>query len=204
VPDEQAVFVGDVFSTGYHAVHEGNIQTGDTVTIFGCGPIGLGALVSAWQFGPRQIFCVDMLDNRLALAEQYGATPIDARQGDTIEQIRKATGGEGADVAIEAIGNPDTFQLALKSIRRGGMVSVVGLFHTAVEFALNDLAYYGARLSMGLGNLSRMSQLMGLLEYGKVDLSPLVTHTFALDQALDAYELFEVHKDQCLKVLLEP
>ena len=183
---------------------EGKIQTGDTVVIFGCGPIALGALVSAWQFGPRQIFCVDMLDNRLALAEHYGAIPIDARQGNVVEQIRKATGGEGTDVAIEAIGSPDTFQQALKSVRRGGMVSVVGLFPTAVEFPLNDLAYYGVRLSMGLSNLSRMDQLMSLIELGKIDLSPLVTHTFFLDQALDAYELFESHKDRCIKVLLDP
>jgi threonine dehydrogenase-like Zn-dependent dehydrogenase len=204
VPDEQAVFVGDVFSTGYHAAYEGKIQMGDTLVIFGCGPIALGALVSAWQFGPRKIFCVDMLDNRLALAEQYGAIPIDARQGNVVEQIREATGGEGTDVAIEAIGSPDTFQQALKSIRRGGMVSVVGLFPTAVEFPLNDLAYYGVRLNMGLGNLSRMDQLMSLLESGKVDLSPLVSHTFPLNQALDAYELFENHKDSCIKVLLEP
>lgn len=204
VTDEQAVFVGDVFSTGYHAACEGNIRMGDTVVIFGCGPIALGALISAWQFGPRQVLCVDMLDNRLALAEQYGAIPIDARQGDTVEQIREATGGEGADVAIEAIGNPDTFQQALKSIRRGGMVSVVGLFPAPVEFPLNDLAYYGVRLSMGLGNLSKMDQLMGLLESEKVDLSPLVSHTFPLDEAIDAYELFETRKDQCIKVLLDP
>src|SRR5690606_11863323 len=97
VPDEQAVFVGDVFSTGFHAAHQGGIEVGDTVVIFGCGPIGLGALVSAWQFGPKEIFCVDMLENRLAIAKHYGAEVINAGSGDVVAQIRQATGGEGAD-----------------------------------------------------------------------------------------------------------
>ena len=204
VSDEQAVFVGDVFSTGYHAACEGHIRTGDTVAIFGCGPIGLGALVSAWQFGPKEILCVDILSNRLALAKHYGATAIDACQGDVVEQIRKATGGEGADVAIEAIGEKETFLEVIRSVRRYGTVSVVGLFPGPVEFPLQELVPYGLRLSMGLGNLSRMSQLMAIIEAGRVDLSLLVTHSLSLDDALEAYELVENHKDQCIKVLLKP
>jgi 2-desacetyl-2-hydroxyethyl bacteriochlorophyllide A dehydrogenase len=204
VSDEQAVFVGDVFSTGYHAAKEGHIRTGDTVVIYGCGPIGLGALVSAWQFGPKQVFSIDMLENRLNLAALYGARTINASQGNVVEQIHEATGGQGADVVIEAIGNPLTFQMALKSVRRGGAVSVVGLFPTPVEFPLQELSFYGVRISMGLGNLSHMGQLMGLLESGKVDLNPLITHTFSLNDAMQAYDLFENQKDKCLKVLLKP
>jgi len=204
VPDEEAVFVGDVFSTGYHAAYEGRIRTGDTVAIFGCGPIGLGALVSAWQFGPKQVICVDTLDNRLSLAEHYGATAMHGGQGEVVERIREATQGEGVDVAIEAIGNPEAFLQAIRAVRRGGVVSVVGLFPTPVEFPLQELAYYGIRVSMGLANLSRMERLMALLESRRVDLRPLATHTFALDDALEAYDLFENHKDQCVKVLLKP
>jgi alcohol dehydrogenase len=204
VPDEQAVFVGDVFSTGYHAAHEGNITMGDTVVIFGCGPIGLAALVSAWQFGPKQVLAVDMLPNRLALAKHFGGEPIDASQGSVVEQIQKAAGGTEADVVIEAVGSQETFSDALRSVRRGGTVSVVGLFPGSVDFPLQDLALSGLRLSMGLGNLSRMNQLMALLESGRVDLSPLVTHTFSLDDALEAYDLFEHHKEKCIKVVLKP
>ena len=174
------------------------------MAVFGCGPIGLGTLVSAWQMGPKDVFAVDMFDNRLELAKHYGAKVIDAREENAVERLREMTGGEGADVVVEAIGNPETFQQALKSVRRGGMVSVVGLFPAAVEFPLNEMAYYGVRLSMGLGSLAHMDQLMGLLESGRVDLSPLVTHTFSLQDALDAYELFENHKDQCLKIMLKP
>ncbi|HBA52991.1 MAG: alcohol dehydrogenase catalytic domain-containing protein [Syntrophorhabdus aromaticivorans] len=204
IADEQAVFVGDVFSTGFHAAYEGSIKTGDIVVVYGCGPIGLGALVSAWQFGPKEVFCVDMLQNRLDLARQFGAKVIDVRDGDPAEQIRDATHGEGCDVAIEAIGFPQAFTQALRSVRRGGTVSVVGLFPTPVELPVHELSFYGVRISMGLGNLSRMNSLMGLLESGRVDLTPLATHAFALDQALEAYDLVENHKEQCLKVLLKP
>ena len=204
VPDEQAVFVGDVLGTGYYAAYEGHIRTGDTVVIFGCGPIGLGALVSAWQFGPKQVLCVDMLANRLSLAEHYGAQVIDAGQGKVVERIRNVTGGEGADVVIEAIGAPESFSQALQCVRRGGMVSVVGLFSRPVEFPLQELVYRGIHLSMGLSSLARMNELMSLLETGRIDLAPLATHIFPLDEALEAYDLFENHKDQCIKVLLKP
>jgi alcohol dehydrogenase len=204
VSDDQAVFVGDIFSTGFQAAHEGHISPGDTVVIFGCGPVGICALASAGLFGPKKVFSVDMLDNRLALTKQYGAIPIDAREGHVVERIKDATGGIGADVVIEAIGTADTFKQALQCVRRSGTVSVVGLFPGPVEFPIHELGFYGVRLSMGLVQTSRMSQLMGLLESKKVDLTPLATHTFSLKDAMDAYELFEFHPDQCVKVLLKP
>jgi threonine dehydrogenase-like Zn-dependent dehydrogenase len=204
VSDTQAVFVGDIFSTGYQAACEGHISPGDNVVIFGCGPVGLSALISAQQFGPKQILSVDVLDNRLNLAKHYGATPIDARKGDVVERIKEATKGIAADVVIEAIGDPETFKKSLQSVRRSGTVSVVGLFPTSVDFPLQELGFYGVRISMGLVQPNRMSQLMGLLEFGRVDLSPIATHTFTLGDALKAYELFEHHRDQCVKVLIKP
>jgi alcohol dehydrogenase len=204
VSDEAAVFVGDVLSTGFHAALQGGIQAGDSVVVLGCGPIGLASLLCAWQFGPRQVLAVDTMDNRLALARHYGATALDARQGRVAEQVREATGGAGADVVIEAIGNPDTFLLAMDLVRRGGSVSVVGMFSSKVSFPLGKMAAHGINLSMGLGSLLHMDRLMGLLERGRLDIKPLVTHVFSLEQALEAYDLFENHKDQCLKVLIKP
>jgi len=204
VPDEQAVFVGDIFMTGYHAAHQGSIRPGDTVAVFGCGPIGLAAVVSAMMFGPKQVFAVDMLDNRLALAAHFGATIIDGRKEDAVNRILEATDMRGADVAIEAVGTSEAFTQALSAICRGGMVSVVGLFPESVELPLPMLGLYGVRISMGLANPSPMGQLMGLLESGRVDLSPLCTHTFALEEALEAYDPFENHKDQCVKIMLKP
>jgi 2-desacetyl-2-hydroxyethyl bacteriochlorophyllide A dehydrogenase len=204
VPDEQAVFVGDVFSTGYHAALEGKIRTGDRVAVFGCGPIGLAAIISALRMGPSEVYAVDMFDNRLSLAEKFGAEVVDARKEDAVAAVRDRTGGAGADVVIEAIGNPVTFGQALKSVRRGGNVSIVGLFPTPVEFPLDEMAYYGVRLNMGLASLAHMDELMSLLEKARVDLSPLATHTFPMGDAPKAYELFENQKDQCIKVLLKP
>ncbi|MFH1034654.1 MAG: alcohol dehydrogenase catalytic domain-containing protein [Pseudomonadota bacterium] len=204
VSDEQAVFVGDVLSTGFHAALQARIRPGDLVVVLGCGPIGLASLICAWQFGPRQVLAVDTLDNRLALARRYGATALDASQGRVAEQVRQASQGAGADVVIEAIGNPDTFLLALDLARRGGSVSVVGMFSQKVNFPLGKMAAHGLNLSMGLGSLLHMERLMGLLVCGRLDLQPLVSHVFGLEQALEAYDLFENHKDQCLKVLLKP
>jgi threonine dehydrogenase-like Zn-dependent dehydrogenase len=204
IDDDQAVLVGDVFQTGYHAAYEGHIEAGDTVVIFGCGPIGLGALISARLFGPKTVFCVDMRDQRLAIAKHFGGTPIDGRVEDIIERIREVTDGEGADVAIEAVGLPETFLKALRAVRRIGTVSVVGVFGAPVEFPIQELLYHGARISIGLGYVGRTKALLNLVEFKQVDLSPLVTHTFSLDKAVDAYDLFENHQDKCMKVLLKP
>lgn len=204
VPDEQALLVIDMFSTGYHAAREANIQTGDTVVVSGCGPVGLCAILAAWQFGPSRVFAVDMFDNRLAVAQQFGAQPIDIRQGDPAEQIAAANGGNGVDVVLEASGNAQAFLAATKMIKRYGTVSCVGLFAEPVEFPIQELIYKGIKLVMGLGNLVHIPKLMKLVEHGRVDLTPVGSHTFALNDAVAAYDLFENHKDQCLKVFLKP
>jgi alcohol dehydrogenase len=206
IPDEQAVLVPDVFQTGYHAAYEGHIVVGDRVVIFGCGPIGLGALISAQLFGPKQVLAVDKLDKRLAVAQRYGASVIDARKEDVDERIKEMTRGEGVDVAIEAVGIPQVFSQALRSVRRFGSVSVIGVFSQAAEFPLQDYCAKGngVRLSIGLGYVGRTSKLLGLVESGRVDLTPFVTHVFPLDDALEAYELLENHQDDCIKVLLRP
>jgi alcohol dehydrogenase len=206
VPDEQAVLVPDVFQTGYHAAYEGHIDVGDTVVVFGCGPIGLGALLSAQLFGPKQVLCVDMRDNRLAVARHYGAVTIDARKEEVGRRIHEATDGEGADVVIEAVGDPRAFLQALGSVRRFGTVSVVGVFSQPAEFPLQDYCAKGngVRLSIGLGHIGRTSRLLGLLASGRIDLQPFVTHVFPLDEAVEAYELFENNPNACVKVLLRP
>jgi len=141
----------------------------------------------------------------MLLAKGYGATVIDGSQGEEIDRfVREVTNGKGADVAVEAIGNTGSFLRSLQLVRRGGSVSVVGIFPGPVEIPMDVLCHYGIRLSMGLANLSRMSYLMSLVESGHVDLTPMITHRFDLDRALEAYDLFENHKDRCLKVLLKP
>lgn len=204
VPDDQAVFIGDIFSTGFHAAYEGGIKPGDTVAVFGCGPVGICALISAQLFGAKEVFCIDLLDNRLALAKQYGGHPLDAKAGDVAERIKECTNGVGADVVIEAIGNTKTLRQALSCVRRSGTVSVVGLFSETVELPVQELGFYGVTVKMGLVQPVWMDRLMGLVESKRVDLTPLATHRFSLSDAMKAYEVFESHPEQCLKVLLKP
>ena len=104
----------------------------------------------------------------------------------------------------EAAGSREAFALGLKAVRRAGRVSVVGLFSDPVELPIQELVYYGVQISMGIGNLSRVDKLVGLVEKGRVDLTPLATHSFPLEESMEAYDLFENHKDQCVKVLLKP
>jgi alcohol dehydrogenase len=204
VPDEQALLVVDMFNTGYHAAEEAKIEVADTVAVSGCGPVGLCAILAAWQHGPSQVFAIDLFDNRLALAESYGAIPIDIRHGDPVEQILETTGGEGVDVVLEASGNTDAFLNALRMIRKGGTISCVGLFGRPVDLPLQELIYHGVKIAMGLGNLVHVPKLMKLVEHGRVDLRAIGTHTFPLESALEAYDLFEHRKDLCLKVFLRP
>ena len=149
---------------------------------------------------------MDMRDNRLAVAKQYGAVTIDARKEDVRKRIRETTGGEGADVAIEAVGDPRAFLQALGSVRRFGTVSVVGVFSQPAELPLQDYCAKGngVRLSIGLGHIGRTSKLLGLVASGGIDLKPFVTHVFPLDKAVEAYELFENNPNDCIKVLLKP
>lgn len=204
IPDEEAVLVFDMLSTGYHAAYEAGIRTGDAVAVSGCGPVGLCAILAAWQFGPEQVFAIDMYDNRLAMAKRYGATPIDLRAGDPVEQILAATDGKGVEAVLEASGNAGAFLNATRMIAKFGTVSCVGLYTEPVVLPIQELILRGIHVVMSFGNLSHVPRLMRLVEHGRVDLRPLVTHSFALDDAVEAYDLFEHHKDQCLKVLLRP
>ena len=204
VLDEQAILVADMFNTGYHAATEARIGVADSVAVSGCGPVGLCAILGAWQYGPSQVFAIDLFDNRLALAERYGAIPIDIRRGDSAEQVLAATAGEGVDVVLEASGNGIAFTKALRMIKKNGTVSCVGLFHDSVEFPVQELIYRGIRVVMGLANVVHIPKLMKLVEHGRVDLEPIGTHTFVLEDAGEAYDLFENHKDLCLKVFLRP
>ncbi|MCL5736963.1 MAG: alcohol dehydrogenase catalytic domain-containing protein [Actinobacteria bacterium] len=204
VPDEQAVLVIDMFSTGYHAANEAKIKVADSVAVSGCGPVGLCAILASWQHGASRVFAIDQFANRLGLAERYGAIPVNLSHEDPVETVMEATGGEGVDVVLEASGSTSGLLNATRMIKKYGTVSCVGLFGQPVEFPVHQLIYRGIRLTMGLGNLVHVPKLMKLVEHGRVDLSALGTHTFPLEDAVAAYDLFENHKDECLKVFLRP
>lgn len=204
VPDEQAVLVGDMFNTGYHVATEAKIRVADTVAVSGSGPVGLCGILSAWLYGASRVFAIDLLENRLAVAARYGATPIDIRSGDLVEQILAATYGDGVDVVLECSGNTGAFSNATRITKKYGTISCVGLFNAPIEFPAEKLIYRGVKVMMGLGNVVHIPTLMKLVEFGRVDLEPIGTHTFPLEKATEAYDLFEHHKDRCIKVFLKP
>lgn len=203
VSDEEAVLIGDAFQTGFHGAKQADINPGDVVVVFGCGPIGIGAIISCFLFGPKEVIAVDVIPFRLRLAEEFGALAVDATKYDPIKVIRERTNGMGADAAIEATGSPLAFQNALRSVRRGGVVSVVGVFGKPVEFPIDRYSQYGITVKMGLGYLGWIVNLLELVQSKKIGLSRLITHTFSLQKAIEAYRVFETERQGCLKVVLK-
>src|SRR5579859_1088940 len=127
ITDEQAIFVGDILATGFFAAERAEIKPGDSVAVIGAGPVGLLAVMTAQLFGPARVFCVDMVPERLSLAEELGAVPINATEANPVEAIKARTGGHGADSSIECVGLMASVETALGAVRGGGTVSMVGV-----------------------------------------------------------------------------
>jgi threonine dehydrogenase-like Zn-dependent dehydrogenase len=207
--DEQVLMLPDIASTGISGAESGNVRVGDSVAVFAQGPIGLCATIGAKLRGASLIVGVDPLASRRAVAERFGASlTLDPTRVDIVARLRELTGGRGVDVAIEALGRQETFESALRSIRPGGVLSSLGVYSGKL------VAPYEA-LYAGLGNQQivttlcpggkeRMRRLISLVAEERIDLTPLVTHRFALEDMLDAYELFSRQGDGVLKVALYP
>jgi alcohol dehydrogenase len=215
--DEQVLLVGDILSTGYFAVINGNTTPGDAVAIFGGGPVGLCATACAKLFSPSKVIVVDPIENRREVAGMMGAThTIDPTQVDAVHEIKELTGGaptdvlaemrsrSGADVAIEAVGIKATFDAAFQAVRPGGNVSIVGVFEEAQELPMPQLCLKNIGATMGLVNVVHMSRLLKIIDAGLLDTTPLITHTMSLDKGVEAYELFEKRLDNVIKVALKP
>lgn len=204
IEDEEALLIGDVLQTGFHAAYQAKIKPGDSIAVFGCGPIGIGSIISSWLFGPKEIFAIDVIEKRLEVAKGFGARTINPSKEDVLGVIRKETEGEGVDVAIEAVGLPETFIEALRALRKGGTLSVAGIFASSVEFPMKKYSQYGANIHMGLGQLSWIDRLVDLVEKRRIVLKGLITHVFSLKDAISAYENFEKKKEETFKVAIIP
>ncbi len=202
--DESVLLLADIASTGFSAAESGRIRLGDSVAIFAQGPIGLCATLGAKLMGAGRIFAVDTDKNRLKMSAQFGATTTMLADQKSVETIRDATGGRGVDVAIEALGAQQTFENALRVLRPGGTLSSVGVYSGHLQIPVDafgaGLADHKIVTTLCPGGKERMYRLMRLVEAQRVDLTPLLTHTFTLDQIDEAYELFSSRKDNVLKV----
>ena len=206
--DEQVVLLADIASTGFGGAESGNIRIGDSVVVFAQGPIGLCATAGAKLMGATLIIGVDGDDSRLAMAERMGADVVlDYRAVDVVAEVQRLTRG-GADVAIEALGTQETFESALRSLRPGGTLSSLGVYSGKLQIPYEAFAagLGDQRIVTTLcpGGKERMRRLMEVVRSGRVDLTPLLTHSFPLEKITDAYELFGGRQDGVLKVAIKP
>jgi threonine dehydrogenase-like Zn-dependent dehydrogenase len=202
--DEDVLLLADIASTGFSAAESGRIRLGDSVAVFAQGPIGLCATLGAKLMGASRIFTVDSDLNRLRMSERFGATTTLLSDQDTVRAIREATCGRGVDVAVEALGIQQTFENALRVLRPGGTLSSVGVYSGHLRVPLDafgaGLADHKIVTTLCPGGKERMYRLMRLVEARRIDLTPLLTHTFTLDQIQEAYELFGGRRSNVLKV----
>lgn len=201
--DEVALFAGDVMGTGYHAVAHAGMRAGDTVAVLGLGPVGLCAVQAAQAGGAAQVFAVDTVAARLEMAARFGAVPIHLSDEDPKRAVRAATGGRGADVVVDAVGDPAPLELAISLARDAGTVSGIGAYAGRGELPIGLAWLKGLTLRLGLANvIAHVDRVLALIEAGRLDPSPLVTHRMKLDEAADAYALFE--RREALKIVLTP
>jgi threonine dehydrogenase-like Zn-dependent dehydrogenase len=207
--DEQVLMCPDIMSTGFGGAESGRIRIGDTVAVFAQGPIGLCATVGAKLSGATRIFAVDGLAERLMMSQRLGAdVTINYQEQDPVKAIREATNGRGVDVAIEALGTQMTFESCLRALRPGGVLSSLGVYSGKLTLPLDALAAglgdHTMVTTLCPGGKERMRRLMNVLDSGRTDLKPLVTHRFTLEQIEKAYDLFAHQRDGVLKVAITP
>ena len=203
--DAEGILLSDILPTGFEiGVQYGHVQPGDVVAVVGSGPVGLSAVMTSRLYGPSKIIAVDLDDARLARAEEFGATAtVNSGDADWKDQVMAMTDGYGVDVAIEAVGVPDTFTMTTEIVRPGGHVANIGVHGRPVDLALNELWIKNIDISMGLVNTNTLGMLLSLVAEHKLPADKFVTHEFSFDQVLEAYEVFGHAADHdALKVLI--
>ena len=205
VSDEQALMLADVLPTGYEVgVLAGGVRPGDVVAVVGAGPVGLSAITGARLFSPSRIVAIDLSDARLDAAKQFGAdVTINNSREDPVSVIKELTGRFGADVAIEAVGVPASFELAVSLARPGGRIANIGVHGEAATLHLEEQWIRDITITTGLVDTSSTPTLMRLITTGQIDAMKFITHHFDLDEFDQAYDVFARAADtHALKVVL--
>jgi alcohol dehydrogenase len=200
--DEAALFAGDVMGTGYHAISHAGMRTGDTVAVLGLGPVGLCAVQAALAGGAVRVFAIDSVQERLGMAEAFGATPVHLEE-EPKRVVRAETEGRGVDVVVDAVGDPGPLASAISLCRDAGVVSGIGAYAGRGEVPLGLAWLKGLQLRLGLANvIAHVDRVLALIEAGRLDPLPLVTHRMKLAEAEEAYRLYDRH--EALKIVLTP
>ena len=203
--DAEGILLSDILPTGFEiGVQYGHVAPGDVVAVIGSGPVGLSAVMTARLYGPSKVIAIDLDNSRLARATDFGATnTVNSGDPDWKDQVLALTDGLGVDVAIEAVGVPETFTMATVIVRPGGNVANIGVHGKSVDLALNELWIKNIAISMGLVNTNTLGMLLKLVAEHKLPAEKFVTHEFSFDQMLEAYDVFgHAAEHDALKVLI--
>jgi alcohol dehydrogenase len=204
--DEQVLFLADILPTSYEVgILNGGVRPGDVVAIVGAGPIGLAAVLAAKLYTPATIVVIDLADSRLAKAVEFGAdVTINNGREDAVAKLDELTDGLGVDVALEAVGVPETFELCADIVRPGGHVANIGVHGKPATLHLEKLWIKDVTITTGLVDTSTTPTLLKLIAQGRLDPTPFATHRFPLAEAMEAYDVFAAAGEtNALKVVLE-
>ncbi|HKS98813.1 MAG TPA: zinc-dependent alcohol dehydrogenase family protein [Rugosimonospora sp.] len=191
IPDEAAVLLADILPTSYEVgVLNGRVRPGDTVVVVGAGPIGLAAILTAKLYSPSHVIAVDKAESRLQAAKMFGADMAVRPEDNPEELVASVTGGLGADVVLEAVGVPQTFELCTTLVRPGGRVANIGVHGKPATLHLEDLWIRNVTITTGLVDTFSTPRLLAMLAAGQLDVGHMVTHRFGLDEFMDAYDVF--------------
>jgi 2-desacetyl-2-hydroxyethyl bacteriochlorophyllide A dehydrogenase len=201
--DDVALFAGDVMGTGYHAASALDLEPGSTAAVLGLGPVGLCAVQAARTAGAEQVIAVDTVEERLKMAESFGAIPLHLTEDDVRGRVKEATEGRGVDGAIDAVGHPDALAMACRLTRKAGTVSATGVYAEPIELHMGIVWIKGLTLKTGQANvIGYVDPVLERLVSGELDPAPLVTHHMKLDDAAEAYDVYDRH--EALKIVLTP
>jgi threonine dehydrogenase-like Zn-dependent dehydrogenase len=203
--DEQVLFAGDILATGFHVADIAGIKEGDSVAVVGCGPVGLMAIQAAKTFKPARIFAIDSVDQRLELAQGFGAEPVDMRHRNAVVTCQDMTEGRGVDVVLECVGSTAALVPTVDMVRTGGTISVIGVHSEQMaQLPLQLMFLKGIDLRFGgTANVpGRWDSVLALIENGEMHPESIISHRMKLDQAIEGYELFRSH--EAMKVVLTP
>jgi threonine dehydrogenase-like Zn-dependent dehydrogenase len=204
--DEQVLFVTDIMSTGFAAIERAEIKPGDSVAVFAQGPVGLCATAGARTYGAGLVIGVESIPERVEMSKRMGADVV-VDPADAVNQIMALSGGKGVDIAVEALGKQATFENACKVARIGGTVSSVGVYAGLETLSMplgGSFIHRKFVTTLCPVGTDRLQRLMALVEHGRVDLRPLITHSKKLSETPEAYEMFRQRQGGVLKIALRP
>src|SRR3954469_10886059 len=202
--DEDVLFVGDILTTGYDAVRKTDMRPGDVVAVIGCGPVGLCTVMAARALGAGKVVAVDMVPERLELAESLGALPVNPAETDADDVVLELTEWRGADVVVDAVGSEGALRACFPLVRMGGTISLPGMYvEDAASVPIGDMWLKNITITAGVANVQgHMDEVLELIRDGRIDPKVIISHRLPLSEAPEGYRLFDAK--EAMKVVLDP